>query len=277
MRILITGASGFIGGKLLHCLLEKESPENIGVVLRTCSAQSLDLDNVGCHVIETPDLFSESYEWWVRVCSDIDLLIHCAWPMEYDYLESEKNLDAMMGSITMIRGAVSAGVKKIVGLGTCLEYDRDSDYSVGSPLNPFSSYACAKAAVYLFGRQIANRAGVAFTWCRVFGVYGPGEKPNRLFPTLHNNLANRSMVEIKHGQVVRDYSHVDSVVSTLLVFALGESEKSVVNVCSGKGRSVRQIAEAIAEEYDAHDFLRISEKSLPDSIPQTIIGLPGAT
>lgn len=131
-----------------------------------------------------------------------------------------------------------------------------------------------KVTLYLFGWRIASRTNAAFTWCRVFRVYGPGEKPNRLFPILHNNLANGSVVEIKHGQVVRDYLHVDSVVTTLFGFVLGNFEKNVVNICSGEDHSIRQVDETSAEEYDALDLLRISENNLPGGIPETISGGP---
>ncbi|SVD27396.1 uncharacterized protein METZ01_LOCUS380250, partial [marine metagenome] len=111
----------------------------------------------------TKNLFSEDVEWWADVCNEIDIVIHAAWYAEPGkYLLSDKNKDCLKGTISMAKGAVYSGVKKFVGIGTCLEYDHtEGMLSINTPLRPLSPYAASKAAVYLSLSKSLEKQDVA--------------------------------------------------------------------------------------------------------------------
>ncbi len=75
-------------------------------------------------VIETPDLFQADREWWLAALTGIDTVVHLAWYTEPGkYLQSELNLECLSGTIELARASMQAGVRRVVGIGTCAEYD----------------------------------------------------------------------------------------------------------------------------------------------------------
>ena len=136
-KILLTGATGFVGRQILNNLLDKN------VILKVIIRGDKDIflqdkKNLNIEVINTKDLFKEDAEWWTEQCRDVDTIIHTAWYVEPGkYLNSEKNLDCLMGSLQLIKGAINAEIKRFVGIGTCFEYDlNNGDLSINTPLKP---------------------------------------------------------------------------------------------------------------------------------------------
>ena len=84
-------------------------------------------------------------------CEGVDRIVHLAWIATPGvYLTAPENLDCLQGTLTMAKGAVRAGVKKFVGIGTCFEYDLCGGLlSTATPLNPTTPYAAAKAGAFL--------------------------------------------------------------------------------------------------------------------------------
>ena len=78
-------------------------------------------------------------------------MIHVAWYVEPGkYLDSPKNLDCLIGTLALAKGAVNANVSRFVGIGTCFEYDLKEGYlSTDTPLRPLTPYAAAKASAFI--------------------------------------------------------------------------------------------------------------------------------
>ena len=122
---LLTGATGFVGRQILQALAAQK------YVVRLIVRDSTELilpDSIELEkVIRTTDLFSESTEWWGEACDGIDTVIHCAWYAEPGkYLQSPLNTECLIGTLNFAKGAVAAGVRRFVGIGTCFEYDLSS-------------------------------------------------------------------------------------------------------------------------------------------------------
>jgi nucleoside-diphosphate-sugar epimerase len=238
--VLLTGSTGFVGRQVLLQLHKRGIHPRL--ICRSDKAISGQL-------IHTPDLFAESVDWWANTLKGVDTIIHCAWYAEPGkYLQSPLNFDCLHGTIEMAKGAVSTGVKRFVGIGTCAEYDVSAgDISIDTPLNPTTIYAACKASAFLTLSQFLPLHGVAFSWCRLFYLYGDGEHPQRLVPYLKNKLSNNQPAELTSGNQVRDFIDVKDAALMIVETALGNTT-GPVNICSGKGVTVRQLAEQIAGE-----------------------------
>ena len=224
----------------------------------------------------TKNLFSENVEWWADVCNEIDIVIHAAWYAEPGkYLLSDKNKDCQQGTISMAKGAVSSGVKKFVGIGTCLEYDlTEGMLSINTPLRPLSPYAASKAAVYLSLSKSLEKQDVAFSWCRLFYLFGEGEDCRRLVPYIKSQLEDDKKVELTSGHQIRDFMNVSDAGKQIADVALGKNV-GAINICSGIPVTVRELAENIASEYGKIELLQFGVRSNNYMDPPCVVGIVG--
>jgi nucleoside-diphosphate-sugar epimerase len=270
--VLLTGATGFVGRQVLRILGDRGGL--VRIVLREGKQSQLASLNSIEKIVTTPDLFAENVGWWVDACRDVETLIHVAWYAEPGkYLQSSKNLDCLIGTLQLGKGAALAGVKRFVGIGTCFEYDvAEGKLSVQTPLRPLTPYAGAKAAAFTALSRWLPEQGVEFAWCRLFYLYGPDEDERRLVPYLRAKLIAGEPAELTNGEQIRDYLDVQEAGRMIVKTAFGR-EQGPVNICSGTPITVRQLAEQIADEYGRRDLLRFGAR--PDNLvdPPCVLGV----
>ena len=245
--ILMTGATGFIGQKVLDMLLRMDV--NIVLVVRRGSKKKLPNLKLHDKVIYTDNIFNESEAWWLDACFNVDTLLHLAWFAEHNsYMESPKNEECLYGSIVMAVGALKAKVKKIVGIGTCLEYKiSEQRLSIDTPLAPKSLYAKSKSELYFYLSNCSGHHQFKFSWCRIFFIYGDDEPITKLHSYIRSELTGGRKVILKYGDAKRDYLHVDFVARRIVDVTMSDIE-GVFNICSGKSIKIKEVAYQIADE-----------------------------
>lgn len=270
--ILITGSTGFVGRQVLKALAEQSV--KIRVVVRKGKELQINMTDQIESVVSTPDLFAEPQKWWKKVCTGVDKVIHIAWYAEPGkYLQSLKNIDCLCGTLEMAKACVQANVKRFIGVGTCFEYDVSKGYlSIDTPLKPITPYAAAKAAAFLALSQFFAAANLEFAWCRLFYLYGDGEDERRFVPYLRAKLSNGEFAELTSGTQVRDFMDVTEA-GSMIANIVQSKRIGAVNVCSGKGISIRELAEQIADEYGRRDLLCFGKR--PDNLvdPPVVVGV----
>lgn len=272
MRILLTGATGFVGRQVLRSLLERGG--EVSVIAREDPPYTFPgADRVTIHHV--PDLFALTVDEWMPLLQNVDTLLHAAWFAEPGkYLQSPLNMHCLQGTLTMARAAAEAKLKRLVGIGTCFEYDvTHRVLSTETPLAPLTIYAASKASTFLTLQQWCASSGIAFAWCRLFYLYGEGEDPRRLAAFLHRKLAAGEPAELTSGTQVRDFLDVAEAGARIARVAVS-SLQGPVNICSGTPVTVRQLAEQIADSYGRRDLLRFGAR--PDNLtdPDCVLGVP---
>jgi dTDP-6-deoxy-L-talose 4-dehydrogenase (NAD+) len=272
-RILITGSSGFVGRQVVKALPLHST--KLRLVVREGVENDAKAKRDDDEVVTTKNLFAESAEWWKIQCTDIDVVVHIAWYVEPGrYLDSPKNLDYLSGSLELAKGAMQAGVKRFVGLGTCFEYDLSGGVlSVETPLKPITPYADAKAALFLSLSHWFPLQSVEFAWCRLFYLYGEGEDSRRLVPYLRSKLEKGERAELTSGKQIRDFLDVADAGRMIAGVVMGD-QLGPINVCSGVPITVRQIAEQIADEFGRRDLLVFGARSDNLVDPHCVLGIP---
>lgn len=275
-RVLVTGGTGFVGRQVLRALSARGVP--IRAVIRAGSAARLP-DGLGdIDVRESGNLFGETAAWWEAACQGTSSVVHLAWVATPDsYLTASENLDCLLGTLTLAKGAARADVGRFLGAGTCFEYDLSKRVlSIDTPLRPATPYAGAKAAAFQALSQWLPAQGVSFLWARLFYLYGEGEDPRKLVSYLRKQLAAGLTADLTSGRQIRDYLDVREA-GGLLADALYSGAEGAFNLCSGVPITVRQVAERIADEYGRRDLLNFGARRDNLVDPACVLGLPGQT
>jgi nucleoside-diphosphate-sugar epimerase len=272
-RILITGATGFIGSHLTRQLAASGNEISVllppGAGLDRINDVSASLHVIPGDVLNPGDVAACLAE------AKPDLCFHLAWYVEPGkYLSSEMNLDHLEAGVRLARQLAAAGCRRLVVTGTCFEYDLARQDASGrerlserSPTAPRSLYAACKSSLQQVLEQLSALSGMAVAWPRLFYQYGPFEDERRLVPVIILALLEGRSVALTPGEQVRDYLHVEDVASAIMATGLG-SLTGPVNIGSGTPVTVREIAEALGRVAGRPDLLAFGARDYaPDDPP----------
>lgn len=265
--VLLTGATGFVGRQIATGLAARGAEVVPVVRAATPAAPSARV---------CTDLFSETDDALRDLCAGVDVVVHAAWYVVPGlYIQASANFDCLIGTLRLARAAVTAGVRRFVGLGTCLEYAAsDEPLSTLSPLSPVSPYATAKMATYVALSGWLPSVKTEFAWCRLFYLHGDGERPGRLFPYVRTCLEAGVVAKLGRGDVIRDYIDVADAGAMIADVALGDG-RGAFNVCSGQRRTLRSYIEDLARPYGRPDLLEFGAKQFGSGEPTCVVGIPG--
>jgi nucleoside-diphosphate-sugar epimerase len=271
MTVTLTGATGFVGRQILRDLLERGC--SVRVLVRDPSrlniAAGRDLE-----VVQTPDLFTEKPGRLEALLEGSETLVHAAWFVELgQHYTSPLNLACLTGTLNVASAFAAVGGKRFVGVGTYAEYDPSAGLvTTDTPLAPNTLYAACKASAFHVLGHFLPANSVSFAWCRIFCLYGEGANERLLVPYIHSQLRARQEVQLGGGEQVRDFLDVKDAARMIADVALGKRE-GAVNICSGVGMSVREVAERIADEYGRRDLLRFGVRPKNVFDPPRVVGL----
>ncbi|MHA1724317.1 MAG: NAD-dependent epimerase/dehydratase family protein [Promethearchaeota archaeon] len=243
MKVLITGATGFIGNYVIKELLKIKDCKIIATSLLSVD-KAKDFDWYDQVIYKCQDL-NDSKNDYFSFFEKPNLLIHLAWQGLPNYTELfhfEKNLFL---NYKFIKNLIENGLKDLSVIGTCLEYGMKSGcLSEDCLTNPVTSYGLAKDTLRKFLEQYNNLYSFNFKWIRLFYLYGEGQNPKSLLSQLDKALDNgEDVFNMSGGEQLRDYLPVEKAAEYIVKISLQDEINGRINCCSGKPISIRHLVE----------------------------------
>jgi dTDP-6-deoxy-L-talose 4-dehydrogenase (NAD+) len=273
VRVLVTGAAGFIGSQVARLLVARG--DEVTALLRPGGSRER-ISDLGDR-IRFAEAALEDHERVAFILRELrpETVVHLAWyARPGDYLSSNENLRSLAGTNLLATHAFAAGCRKLVGAGSCVEYSSsDTARREADPTEPRTLYgACKRAASLVVGR-LGQAAGAEVAWARIFHVHGPGEDRSRLVPTAAASLAAGQVVDVSPGDQVRDHLHVKDVASAL-VHLTGPGLLGPFNVASGVGVTLKHLLTTVGEIVGVPELLRFGARPYAAAEEHHLVGDP---
>lgn len=262
-RILVTGATGLIGRELaktsitddydVYAITSRQGPQNN--TYQWISANLFNQDEIG------------------KLIANIrpHHLLHLAWATTEDYLSSPINQRFLDSGISLAQQFASYGGQRAVFAGSCLEYKfKDAPLKETDELDVMKyEYTRCKHELHQKAAKIFRASNVEFAYCRIFYVFGHGEHPKRLTPSVIHGLRSGQGLSIKSGPLQKDYMYSREIARAFLE-VLNSSATGTFNICSGNPISIRDYALTIAHLLNRENLLSFDDSCTGQ--PAVILG-----
>ncbi len=255
-RILVTGASGFVGSQVVRAALER-GYEVVASVRSRASAARLEELTSRVRLLEADLSDADSVR---RLATDAapDMVLHLAWSLGPDY-DAPENLGCVGGSLTLLQSLIESGCPRIVFVGTHHELSpSDGDLGEDAAVAPRNLYAVCKDAVHRVARSYVAGKDASFVWARLFNVYGPGQDDWAIVPYIVRHLLEGRKCPMTHGEQVRVFLHVRDAAEALLDVTQS-TVQGVVHVGSDGLTTLRDLAQRVGDQVGRRELLSFGE------------------
>ncbi len=282
-RVLVTGASGFIGRRLLPVLVAGGH----SVVAATRRPEALG--DLGTKVIL---LNLADRKTFAALPRDVDVVVHAA----AGRLDSETNWNGiaemvrvnMLGTLNMLEYSESCGIKRFVYCSTMSVYALPQPVPIceDGPTYPAqgldSFYGISKLGGELVCARLQQEGRLACQCLRLGRVYGPEESPQSLLSLwVREASEGKEIVVYSDGERSMDFIYIDDVIRGIIAAIESNWAGGVLNLGSGVETTWRRLAEAIVEVFSPPEAparvryvsaVNSKSRSLDVSQRQTVLG-----
>jgi nucleoside-diphosphate-sugar epimerase len=273
MKILVTGATGFIGSNLIKVLLKNKSNQIIATSRNIKKAKNFDWFSKVTY-----------YEYDLNNSTNKDLysffdkpnqLIHLAWDKVSDVKDLVHIEKILFDHFKFIKNMIAGGLKDIVVAGTCFEYGMiEGCLSEDLDTKPSNSYGIAKDTLRKFIIELKENFSFQYKWIRIFYVYGEGQSKRSLFYLLDKAIKNKDkQFNMSGGEQLRDYLYISELTKYICLIAdQNIYVDKIINCCSGNPRSVKDLVQEYLKDKDYNISLNLGYYPYRDFEPMAFWG-----
>ncbi len=272
MKVLVTGADGFIGSHLTEALLKERHQVRALAQYNSFNYWGWleDIEPNSNLEVVTGDVRDPNH--CREICKDIDIVFHLAAliAIPYSYVAPDSYVDTnVKGALNICQAARDCGVKRILVTSTSEVYGTARYVPINEkhPLQPQSPYSASKIGADAIAMSFYNAFMLPITIVRPFNTYGPRQSARALIPTIISQIAG-GMKEIKLGDLspTRDFNYVEDTCRGFI--ELAKCDKAIgetVNIGSNYEISVQDTLELIKDIMQSDvEFIRDEQRIRPE-------------
>jgi nucleoside-diphosphate-sugar epimerase len=267
-RVLLTGASGFVGRHCLPGLLARGYE-----VHAVRSKEGLTVGPPTAPFWHQADLLNTAQVSRLLEQVRPTHLLHCAWyAVPGKYWSSPENLRWVEASLHLFKTFSTSRGKRVVGVGSCAEYDWSDGHCSEqvTPLTPTTLYGSCKHELQLMLDTLGKQTGLSTAWGRLFFLYGPHEYEERLVASIIRSILRQEPALCSHGEQVRDFLYVQDAADALVAL-LDSDVTGAVNIASGVPVRLLEVIREIAAQLERPDLIKLGARPAALSEPPLLV------
>jgi len=252
MRVMITGASGFLGSWL--CRVLSREHEIIGLVRDTSSLFKLS------EIRKLQIIQSETQFWpdFIREYHPDVLILNHWWGVASDKRNDSKQFENIESLKPLIFASRIAEVSIIIGVGSQAELGPvDSEISENQISRPTTLYGSAKLKSRLVMEELLRDSEARFVWMRIFSTYGPLDEGSWLIPNLVDSLVSNKRIKTTKGEQEWSYLHAYDLATSFNTAILNSKIAGIVNVGNPNTVSIQKVFLTVGKLLEKQDLLDI--------------------
>lgn len=255
MKILVTGADGFIGSHVVETLVKSGHDVRAFVLYNSFNSWGW-LDESDKAIRDSIDIFAGDIRDPHGVDKAVEkqeviLNLAALIAIPYSYHSPDTYIDTnIKGTLNILQAARRHGVKRVVQTSTSEVYGTAQYIPIDEahPLHPQSPYAATKVGADQLALSFHSSFDVPVGILRPFNTYGPRQSARAVIPTIISQLANKSKVKLGSLSPTRDFSFVQDTANGFLAAAQSDAiVGQTINLGSGFEISIKETAETIAK------------------------------
>jgi len=270
MKILVTGASGFIGNYLVSELLKK----NLYVITTGIEPKEKICNEWLQKVTYIQADLNKNRTDWFSIFGEPEMIIHLSWQGLPNYKELFHFEINLPHNYYFLKNMIENGCKKVVVIGTCFEYGMQSGaLKEDLETKPNNPYGLAKDTLRKYLEQLQKQVDFNLKWLRLFYMYGIGQNPNSIISQLETALEKGEEVfNMSGGDQLRDYLPVEQVAEYIVKISFQDKINGIINCCSGEPISIKELVENYLKEKNKSIGLNFGYYPYPDYEPMAFWG-----
>jgi dTDP-6-deoxy-L-talose 4-dehydrogenase (NAD+) len=271
-KVLVTGATGFIGNYVVQQLLQR----NVAVIASSANAPKASTFSWYNKVQYIPfqfETFDPAIDYF-RFFGEPDLMVHLAWEGLPNYKSSFHTDINLPRHFALLQNLVQHGLTDLAITGTCFEYGmQEGSLREDMPVFPANPYALAKNTLREQLQAFQQQYPFSLKWIRLFYMFGKGQNPNSLLSQLDKALAaGESVFNMSGGEQERDYLPVEKVAEYIAIIAGQQPVTGIINCCSGRPVKVKDFVNDYLAQKKQTITLNLGYYPYPDYEPMRFWG-----
>lgn len=239
MKVLVTGANGYIGSHVVN----KLSEDGFDVAAVVMNHEKKIEDGLDKSEVIRSDIFDDKID-----LTSYDMVVHLAWEAGFDHW-NDAHFDNVMKHYQFLKRCVDSGVKKIVVAGTMHEIGYHvGPVSSGTPCNPINPYGVAKNFLRQSLNVLSKSNNFELQWLRFYYITGNDKNSNSIFGKIYRaDKDGEKTFPLNSGEMLYDFIDVNDLANDI-VNNIKNFKGGIYNCCSGKPKSLRRKVEEFIQD-----------------------------